>query len=390
MGLDLETVELEPLIQETLSQMEAQVGGRAVALRSEVEGDPGPILADYGKLKQVIINLVGNALKFTKEGEVLVRVETDERGGTPDRIRVLDTGVGISQDRLKAIFEAFQQEDGSTARRFGGTGLGLAISRSLCELMGYQLTVASEVGAGSTFTVHLRPGEHADREGEVGGLDKPPEARWAPAAEDPSLEFKGRTVLVVDDEADSRTLLEQYLEELGCRVLTAVDGVDGIDTARRERPDLVTVDLIMPRMSGWEMLRAMNQDPLLRDTPAVVVSVSWPKRTLRSCLFLSIFCENPSIATILPESSVGTYLAIPGGSLWWETTPTPALGFSATFVRPVSSYTRPKTWIRCWPFSIGRRWTSYSWTSSCPVRMCSRPYARFDRNLTIVRFLWWS
>ena len=81
MGLDLETVELEPLIQETLSQMEAQVGGRAVALRSEVEGDPGPILADYGKLKQVIINLVGNALKFTKEGEVLVRVETDERGG---------------------------------------------------------------------------------------------------------------------------------------------------------------------------------------------------------------------------------------------------------------------------------------------------------------------
>ena len=81
MGLDLETVELEPLIQETLSQMEAQVGGRAVALRSEVEGDPRPILADYGKLKQVIINLVGNALKFTKEGEVLVRVETDERGG---------------------------------------------------------------------------------------------------------------------------------------------------------------------------------------------------------------------------------------------------------------------------------------------------------------------
>ena len=83
MGLDLETVELEPLIQETLSQMEAQVGGRAVALRSEVEGDPRPILADYGKLKQVIINLVANALKFTKEGEVLVRVETDERGGLP-------------------------------------------------------------------------------------------------------------------------------------------------------------------------------------------------------------------------------------------------------------------------------------------------------------------
>ena len=273
MELDLETVELEPLIQGTLSQMESQIGGKPVSLKGEIQGSLGPMLVDPGKLKQVIINLVGNALKFTEEGEVLVRVETDGRGGEAERIHVQDTGLGIAKERLAAIFEAFQQADGSTTRRFGGTGLGLTISRSLCELMGYRLTAASEVGKGSTFTIHLVPGEREEGDEEFGGFDDPPKARWAPALQDPSLEFQGKTVLVVDDESDSRTLLTHYLEELGCQVVAATDGLEGLDAARVGRPDLITIDLMMPRMSGWEMLRALSQDPELRDTPAVIVSV---------------------------------------------------------------------------------------------------------------------
>ena len=273
MELDLDTVALDALVDETLAQMEGQVSGKPVVLRGEMDAELTPIITDPGKLKQVIINLVGNALKFTEAGEVTVRVETVSDGKEPTRIHVSDTGPGIPKDRLEAIFEAFQQADGGTTRRFGGTGLGLSISRSLCDLMGYHITVASEVGKGSTFTIHLTARVAGEGAEDLGGLDDPPIARWAPTHGDPTLEFRGKTVLVVDDESDSRTLLQDSLEDLGFRVLTAKDGVDGIETARVERPDLVTVDLMMPRMGGWDVLKAMSRDPLLRETPAVVVSV---------------------------------------------------------------------------------------------------------------------
>jgi CheY-like chemotaxis protein len=228
---------------------------------------------DAGKLKQVLINLVGNALKFTEEGEVVVRVESTASDGAPERILVRDTGVGIPPDRLETVFEAFQQADGSTTRRFGGTGLGLTISRSLCALMGYSVSVESEVGKGSAFTIHLAPGAEQDRVGGLEGLEGASRARWAPSALDPATDLAGKTVLVVDDEADSRTLLRHYLEELGCRVMTAQDGVEGLEIARSSKPDLITIDLMMPRMSGWEMFRALKDDPMLRDVPAVIVSV---------------------------------------------------------------------------------------------------------------------
>jgi len=274
MEVQLESVDLALLIQETLSQLEGQVAGKPVELRSEFTSEASSFLTDAGKLKQVLINLVGNALKFTESGEVVVAVEVDTDRGVPRRIQVRDTGVGIPPERLDAVFDAFQQADGSTTRRFGGTGLGLTISRSLCHLLGYGIRVDSTLGKGSTFTIELAParlqvtGEEGVRE-----LDAPPLGRWAPQGFDLHQELEGKTVLVIDDEADSRTLLAHYLEDLGCRVVTAADGVEGLEVARREEPALITVDLMMPRMSGWEMLRALRQDPDLRDIPAIVVSI---------------------------------------------------------------------------------------------------------------------
>lgn len=273
MELEIESVDLSQLVRETLAQLEGQVQGKPVLLLGDFPENFAPFLTDPGKLRQVIINLVGNALKFTESGEVVVRVEGTPGRGVAERILVRDTGVGIPPDRLEAVFEAFQQADGSTTRRFGGTGLGLTISRSLSQLMGYRITVDSKVGVGSTFTIHLSPPAATPHQGGTGDLAVSPEARWTPALLDPSRDLHGKRILVVDDEADSRTLLQHLLEEFGCTVFTAEDGIEGIDEARKHRPDLITVDLMMPRMSGWEMLKVLRDDAHLRETPTVVVSI---------------------------------------------------------------------------------------------------------------------
>jgi signal transduction histidine kinase len=122
-------------------------------VRVDVPQRLAPLATDAGRLKQILLNLVGNALKFTPRGTVTIQVESDPVTQQPRRINVIDTGIGISSERLEGIFERFQQADNSTARKYGGTGLGLAISRALCQLLGYQLTVESTVGEGATFRI---------------------------------------------------------------------------------------------------------------------------------------------------------------------------------------------------------------------------------------------
>jgi CheY-like chemotaxis protein len=235
-----------------------------------------PLQTDAEKLKQVIINLVGNALKFTERGSVTVRILTDPASHQPVRLEVSDTGIGIPREKLGVIFEAFQQAEAGTTRKYGGTGLGLTISQALCQLMGYRIEVSSEVGRGSTFSVVLAP--------TVGGLhaaQAPSAARAVPvqafsqagAAVSGAGDLADRMVLVIDDELDSRTLLTHLIEEFGCQVIVAASGEQGLRMAREFRPDIITVDLLMPRMDGWDVIRTMRADPQLRDTPVVVVSM---------------------------------------------------------------------------------------------------------------------
>ena len=153
----LAPVQLDELVNEVLAQVGARVVRASVSLVAEMPKVLAVIQSDGMMLRQVLINLVGNAAKFTEEGRVVVRVSAHPETNVPRRIEVEDTGIGIPPDRLQAIFESFQQADNSTSRRYGGTGLGLAISRSLLELLGYRIEVRSEVGRGSTFTVHLEP-----------------------------------------------------------------------------------------------------------------------------------------------------------------------------------------------------------------------------------------
>ncbi len=155
MKMTIAPVDLDRLIRETLDQMKGNVGDRPITLQAQVPGGLSAVNTDADKLKQVMINLLGNALKFTERGTVTVRVAVDEAPRRPARIDVIDTGIGIPVERHDAIFEAFQQVESSASRKYGGTGLGLTISRSLCRLLGYRLRVESEVGRGSTFSIHL-------------------------------------------------------------------------------------------------------------------------------------------------------------------------------------------------------------------------------------------
>jgi PAS domain S-box-containing protein len=278
MELEIEEANLATLVTETVHQLEGRVTEKDVKLIADVPAELPSVQTDVAKLRQVIINLVGNALKFTEHGSVTVRIETLRGpGSAATAIHVVDTGIGIPDDRLEAIFEAFQQADGSTSRKYGGTGLGLAISRSICQLLGYDLTVSSAVGEGSTFSIllldaaereeALHAEEHVDdksREVHLG-----PDVRELMAAH-PMRDF---LVLVVDDEVDSRVVLSHYLEDFGCKVLTAATAPEGLELARMHHPDLITLDLVMPGVDGWQALQTLKDDPELRSIPVVVVSI---------------------------------------------------------------------------------------------------------------------
>jgi signal transduction histidine kinase/CheY-like chemotaxis protein len=283
--VEIETsmVTLDRLIGVIISQFEPQLRDRPVRLSAELPDRIAPFETDAGKLKQVIINLVGNALKFTEQGSVVVRVAVEEETHRPVRITVGDTGIGIPEDRLALIFEAFQQADPSTTRRYGGTGLGLTISKALCELMGYRLEVTSQVGKGSAFSIVL-----ATRPAPAGVTIRPAplaEVHGFTAAEaaaevtrrmrdmEATQPLRDKLVLIIDDEADSRILLTNLIEQFGCHVVAADSGELGLRMAKEVKPDLITLDLLMPQMDGWEVLRRLKADADLKEVPVIVVSV---------------------------------------------------------------------------------------------------------------------
>ncbi len=276
--LHIGPVALDQLIRETVAQQEALVRDKPVHLAAELPAQVAVLQTDAEKLKQVIINLIGNALKFTERGNVTVRLLAEPDTHLPVRIEVSDTGIGIPRDKLGVIFEAFQQAEVGTARKYGGTGLGLTISQALCQLMGYRIEVSSEVGHGSTFSVVLAPASvTVAAPGPAPVIVTTPRPAPAsvsgapPGAKSPELAAK--LVLVIDDELDSRTLLTHVIEDFGCEVLSAASAEQGLRMAREFQPDIITVDLLMPRMDGWEFLRAAKADAQLSGIPVVVVSV---------------------------------------------------------------------------------------------------------------------
>jgi anti-sigma regulatory factor (Ser/Thr protein kinase) len=251
-AMRLETINLD--LRSTVEDVTVLLGGRAqdkgLELASLVEHDvPEALRGDPGRLRQVLTNLLANAIKFTDEGEVIVRVElVDEEDETATvRFEVSDTGIGISHEQQQRLFLAFTQADASTTRRYGGTGLGLAISKQLVNLMGGEMRVKSEPGAGSTFSFNVT-------------YEKQPEY-VRPARNVPS-DLAGRKALVVDDNGANRTILEKQLSSWGVRTTAVEGGPQALEEIRSsEEPyDLAVLDMQMPGMDGMELARRIKAD----------------------------------------------------------------------------------------------------------------------------------
>lgn len=271
--LELTPVALDVLVRETVAQLEGQYRDKEVKLMTELPDSVATIQIDESKLKQIMINLVGNAFKFTHKGTVTIRVIAEKDTGRPVRIDVADTGVGIPKDRQEAVFEAFQQADASTTRTYGGTGLGLTISRALCQLMGYRMSLESDVGKGTTFSVCLLPESEIDATTEQDVHTVPPRHSTSTCTEPDFDVLRDKLILVIDDESDARVLMLHLIEGYGCRVIAASSGEQGLRMAREFRPDLITVDLIMPHMDGWQLVKEVKNDAHLKHIPVVVVSI---------------------------------------------------------------------------------------------------------------------
>ncbi len=241
----------------------------------------GAMRTDVTKLRQTLLNLLSNATKFTEEGEIRLEAERATRDkGDWLQFRVADSGIGMSDEQSSRVFEAFAQADATTTRKYGGTGLGLAITKQFCEMLGGSIEVESALGQGTTFTVRL-PAETQ--------LERRPNGT---ATTDAGGEPGAKTVLIVDDDPAARDLISRILAPQGVRVVTAAGGRQAMELARERRPDVITLDVVMPEMDGWAVLGELKADPELADIPVVVVSIT-EERNLGHALGAAEYLTKP-------------------------------------------------------------------------------------------------
>jgi hypothetical protein len=262
MTLYLETFEVQTLLNEVAATVQPMINKNGNQLTLEVAPEIGSMRADVTKVRQALFNLLSNASKFTDKGSITLRAR---RQGANLVFDVIDSGIGMTPEQVGRLFQAFAQADASTSKKYGGTGLGLALSRKFCQIMGGDLTVASEAGKGSTFTATI-PAQVIEVAEET-----------VPAVSTPAAEIastgSGPLVLVIDDDATVQDLLRRSLNRDGFRVETAADGTSGLARARKLHPDIITLDVMMPGMDGWEVLAALKEDPETADIPVIVVSI---------------------------------------------------------------------------------------------------------------------
>ncbi|MBK9291774.1 MAG: response regulator [Bacteroidetes bacterium] len=264
-----EPVDLLRLTDEIVQLFQPKVAEKNIYLHIEKPAEfPKALLTDEVRIRQVLFNIIGNAVKFTLEGGVMISLNatrTNEGSFYDVEIKVRDTGIGIPPEKLEHIFQSFYQVESDVTRKFGGTGLGLAISQKLMQLLGGKISVKSEQGRGSTFTVELK------------GLEETEFAELAADQHDWSeenVEFDHALVLLVDDVDYNRELVKKYLENYHIDLLQAVNGKQGVEICHQYKPQLVLMDLRMPEMNGYEATEALKKDPATAHIPVIAFTAS--------------------------------------------------------------------------------------------------------------------
>ena len=295
-------VRVAPLLRTMVNLMRVKADEKRLALVLDAAADlPEAVLVDERRLRQVLLNLLGNAIKFTDRGTVTLRATAESRGPAQVlmRLDVQDTGVGMRPEDLERIFEPFVQV-GDVQRRSGGTGLGLTITRALVNDMGGELQVSSELGRGTTFQVALPLAVVPPAEA---GLRKP---EGVPRYQGPT-----RRILVVDDVAANRALMCDFLSKVGFEVVQASDGSELLAAARNFRPDLVLMDSVMPAVGGVEATRQLRQDADLGGLPVIAVSAAATAEQRAACLQagVDVFLTKPVSLDAL-KTHVGELLGL--------------------------------------------------------------------------------
>lgn len=276
--LDLSKIEAEKIelfaesfdIQQLLMDVEATakplIDKNGNRFEHEQINDLGKAFQDQTKIRQVILNMLSNAAKFTSDGLVRMTTERSQHGNAGWlTLKVIDSGIGMTAEQLERVFDPFSQADASTTREYGGTGLGLSISRKFCEMMGGTLSAQSEKGSGSTFTMRIPTGTRQAADDQCD--DNEQSSDLAPGGKNT------HHILVIDDDEHIRDLMKRLLSREGYYVSVASSGEQGLEMARVIKPDVITLDVLMPGQDGWSVLSQLKSDPELANIPVVMQSI---------------------------------------------------------------------------------------------------------------------
>ncbi len=292
MELYLETFQIDELIENVLNTIYPLIEKKNNRIVVEIGETVGNMHADLTKVRQSIFNLLSNANKFTDQGTITLSVmrvpasadtppmPASTNGDRKDWIvfKVSDTGIGVNEEQLQRIFEAFTQADVSTTRKYGGTGLGLAITKRFCDMMGGDIVVESVVEQGTTFTVYLpcRVCENKDTDKDT-NTDTEQNTTIADTTtllvSYEALQPEQPTVLVIDDDPNVRELMQRFLHKEGFQVVTVADGPTALQLAKDMLPDVITLDVMMPGMDGWSVLSSLKATPELADIPVIMITM---------------------------------------------------------------------------------------------------------------------
>jgi len=307
-----EQVDVHALASDVVSVTQPLLEKNANQFELDCPADIGEAMLDAGRVRQVLMNLLSNAAKFTKQGTISMTVRREDQ---LLRFAVSDSGIGMTPAQLEKVFIRFVQADASTTREYGGTGLGLPISEEMCRLMGGSIEASSETGKGSTFTVVI-PADVSVAVERVRSSESAAAMNHDTYCSGAGM-HAGEYVLIIDDDQSDRDMLSRHLEKAGFGVTAVSSGQQGLTLAQEKAPLVILLDVLMPEIDGWQVLEALKQDPATVDIPVVMISVI-DKQSQAACMGAVDYLSKPldkhqllsTMNKLMPEAKQADVLVI--------------------------------------------------------------------------------